>query len=186
MSAKKTTAKRSKSINRLEHLNILAGLFFVLAFAIITSLSAYITLAAKPPAPKTTPNLSLTPSNQSVALGSTLSVQIWTDSGAQSVNAAQVNLSYPVDKLNFVNINTANSSFGVEAQGSGGNGVVNIARGSTSSLTGKQLIATVNFTPLATKGKSSVVVSFTSGTALLSSATNQNILAATYSGSYSL
>jgi hypothetical protein len=149
MSAKKTTAKRSKSINRLEHLNILAGLFFVLAFAIITSLSAYITLAAKPPAPKTTPNLSLTPSNQSVALGSTLSVQIWTDSGAQSVNAAQVNLSYPVDKLNFVNINTANSSFGVEA-------------------------------------KSSVVVSFTSGTALLSSATNQNILAATYSGSYSL
>jgi hypothetical protein len=186
MSAKKSTTKKSKQVSKLDHLNILIGLFFVLIFAVITSLSAYSTLAAKPPVALTTPNLSLTPSSRSVSSGSTLSVQIWADSGSEPVNAAQVNLFYPVDKLNFVNISTSNSSFGVEAQSSGGNGQVNIARGSTSPVTGKQLIATVNFTPLSTKGNATAAVNFTSGTTLLSSTTNQNILAATYSGSYKL
>jgi hypothetical protein len=182
----KNKSKKTTSLGAWSHFNIFAGLFFVLSFAIITSLSAYSTLAIKPAPVLNTPNLSLSPSSGSVAAGTKLSVQIWADSSSRGVNAVQVNLTYPIDKLNFVNIDTANTAFGVEAQSSGSNGVINIARGSTSSVTGKALVATVNFTPLAIKGKANAAINFSPGTVLLSATTNADILAATYGGVYSL
>jgi hypothetical protein len=180
--------KKTNSPSKLEHFNIFAGLFFVIAFAIITSLSAITTMAAKPQPVRSTPNLSLSPSSASVSAGSTLAVQIWMDSGVSTVNAVQANLSYPLNKFNFVNIDSAGTAFGVEAQSTGGNGTVNIARGSTAPLSGKQLVATVNFTPLSSinKHRSTASVTFTTGTALLSDVTNTSILAATYGGSYRL
>jgi hypothetical protein len=185
MSTKRATKRSGHDIFH-QHLNIFAGLFFVFAFAIVTTLSAYTSLAAKPARQLVTPNLSLTPSSQRVAAGSTLSVQIWADSSTTQVNAVQANLSYPIDKLNFVNIDTTNSAFGVTAENTGGNGLIHIARGSTAPLSGKFLVATVNFTPLQTKSKSSAAINFTSESALLNSSTNTNILAAKYGGSYSL
>jgi hypothetical protein len=193
----KAKSKKVNSASRLDHVNILSGLFFVLAFAVVTTLSAYTTLAAKPQEVLKTPNLSLSPSSQNVAAGSTLAVQVWEDSGIQSANAVQANMSYPIDKLNFVGIDTTNSAFGVEAQSSGGNGVINIARGSTSPISGRQLVATVKFTCLsaassstakhrASSSAATATVSFTDGTVLLSDVSNSNILAATYSGTYSL
>jgi hypothetical protein len=104
--SKKHKSKKSSFGSFNQHLNIFAGLFFVLAFAIITTLSAYTTLAAKPAPQQLAPNLSLTPSSQRISAGSTLSVQIWADSSSQLVNAVQANLTYPLDKLNFVNIDT--------------------------------------------------------------------------------
>jgi hypothetical protein len=187
--AKKSTSsnKKSGSLSSIYHFNVFVGLFFVLAFAVVTTLSAYVSLAVKPSPPAITPNLSLAPSSAQVARGSTLSVQIWADSADQPVNAVQINLSYPVDKLNFVSIDTANSAFGVAAQNTGGNGVIDIARGATDPVSGRSLVATVKFTPLtAAKGKSKAVISFTPGTVLVSSNTNGNVLAATYNGSYSL
>jgi hypothetical protein len=184
----KRTSKKSNVLTPLNHFNIFAGLFFVLAFAIVTTLSAYVSLAAKPQPVLTTPNLTLTPASQIVSAGSTLSVQVWADSGTNTVNAVQANLAYPIDKLNFVGIDTTNTAFGVEAQSTGGNGTVLIARGSATAVSGKQLVATVKFTPLSTSSKhrSSAVVSFSKDAALLSNVSNTNILAATYSGTYSL
>jgi hypothetical protein len=183
-----TKTKNTNSRSRLDHFNVFAGLFFVLAFAVITSLSAITTMAAKPQPVKATPNLSLSPSSQTVQSGSTLTVQIWEDSGLSTINAVQANLAYPISKLNLVKIDSTSTAFGVEAQSSGGNGVINIARGSTTPLSGKQLVATLNFTPLTStsKQRSTASVTFTTGTALLSDVTNLDILAATYGGSYSL
>jgi hypothetical protein len=117
-----------------------------------------------------------------------LTVQVWEDSGLSTINAVQANLAYPLSKLNLVKIDSTSTAFGVEAQSSGGNGVINIARGSTTPLSGKQLVATLNFTPLTStsKQRSTASVTFTTGTALLSDVTNLDILAATYGGSYSL
>jgi hypothetical protein len=69
-------------------------------------------------------------------------------------------------------------------QGSGENGKVTIARGSFQPVSGKLLVATVNFTGANTSGQATV--SFATGTALLSAKTNKNILAGTYGGDYTL
>jgi hypothetical protein len=183
--ATKTQAKRSsKKTNTLtpwHHFNLIAGLFFVLSFAVVTTLSAYTSMAAKPAPTLTTPNLSLTP----ITSGSTYSMQLWADSGTQPVNAVAANLTYPLDKLNFVKIDSTNSAYGVEATSKGGNGTIDIERGSTTPLSGKQLIATINFTALSTR-RTTAPVSFATGSLLLSSTTNTNVLAATYAGSFSL
>ena len=189
---KKKTTKRSaqaSSAGFLHHFNILAGLFFALSFAVIMTLSGYTSMAAKPQPALAVPNLTLSPASATVSSGSTLSVQIWEDSGTQNVNAVQANLTYPADKLSFVNVDSTNTGFGVDAQSSGGNGTVTIAKGSTTPVQGKFLVATVNFTSLsssANKHKSTATISFAPGTALLSSTTNSDILAATYGGNYTL
>jgi hypothetical protein len=183
-----TKSKKARSVSKLQHFNIFAGFFFVLSFAVITSLSAYTALAAKSAPALITPNLALSPSSGIVSAGSTLAVQIWEDSGTNTVNAVQVNLTYPIDKLNFVKIDSTNTAFGVEAQSMGGNGTIAIARGNTTALQGRQLVATLNFTPLnaTSKHRSSATVSFSPGTVLLSSVSNSDILAATYGGTYNL
>jgi hypothetical protein len=180
-SSSNSASKKAKSLGHWQHFNIFAGLFFVLAFALVTTLSAYTSMAAKPGPTLTTPNLSLTP----VTSSTTRSMQVWSDSGTQIVNAVQANITYPIDKLNFVSIDTTNSAYGVEAVSKGGNGVIDIERGSATPLSGRQLIATINFTSLSTR-KTTASVNFTSGSLLLSATSNTNVLAATYGSSFSL
>jgi hypothetical protein len=182
----KSKSKKSNSLNRADHMNILAGLVFALAFAVITTLSAYSNLswAAKPGTPQYTPNLSLLPRSQTVQNGSNLSIEVWADSGSQEVNAVQANLIYPADKLNFLNINSTNSGFEIAAENTGANGLIKIARGTTAPKVGKQLVAIVSFSTLSTRGKASV--NFTTGSALSSYSTHTDVLLATYGGSYSL
>jgi hypothetical protein len=175
-------SKKAKSLSQWQHFNIFAGLFFVLAFALVTTLSAYTSMAAKPPQTLVTPNLSLT----SISNNPTLSLQVWADSGIQAVNAVQALLTYPIDKLNFVSIDTTNTAYGVEAVNKGGNGSIDIERGSATPLSGKQLVATINFTALQTQRKTNATVTFASGSVLLSSTSNTNVLAATYGGNFSL
>lgn len=162
-------------------------IIFVIIFAVVASIVIYSSWAAAPGGSKggaKTPSLSLSPASQKVPLSSSLKIEIWADTNSQPVNAVQANLSYPIDKLNFVNVDGTNSAFGLSVQGDGGNGVVTIARGSFQPISGKLLVATVNFTGANPKGRATV--SFTNSTALLSSTTNQNILAGTYGGTYSL
>ena len=130
------------------------------------------------------PNLMLQPSSQKVSLSSPLSVRIWANTGNHKVNAVQANLSYPIDKLNFVNVDGAGSAFGLAVRGTGDNGKVTIARGSFQPVTGKLLVATVNFTAANNNGVASV--KFAADTTLISATTNKNILAGTYGGNYNL
>jgi hypothetical protein len=117
-------------------------------------------------------------------MSSPLSVQIWANTNGQNVNAVQANLTYPIDKLNFVNLDFTNSAFGLAVQGDGGNGQIRIARGNFTPVSGNLLVATINFTGANNRGKANV--SFSTGTALISATDNTNILAGTYGGTYSL
>ena len=131
-----------------------------------------------------TPNLSLSPSSQKVSQGSTLTVSVWADSSSTTVNAVQANLSYPANLLTYSSIDTSGSAFGVTAQATGGNGKVQIARGNATAISGKLLIAKVNFKAATNKG--TAAITFTTGTALAGYTTNKDTLKSTYGGSYTL
>ena len=158
------------------------GLLFAVLVGAAIGYFIYISLAA--PA---APNVYLTPSSKTMAANTTFSVQVRENSGSTAVNAVQANFSYPANLVDFVSIDATSSAFTTEAQSSGGSGQVNIARGIIGSLTGDQLVATVNFKTKTTSGAAAMV--FVSGTALVSSSTNQDILgslSATTGGTYTV
>jgi hypothetical protein len=149
------------------------------------SASVTVTVSAVqvPPAP----TIYLNPLTKSYAVGATFTVELREDSGSQQVNAIQANLTYPTDKLEFVSIDATGSGFSTQAQNDGGNGQIAIARGSTTAQSGNQLIAKITFKAKTATG--SVTVPFVSGTQMVSSATNRNILSSlssTGGGSYTI
>lgn len=144
-------------------------LVFAAVFGLIGGYLLFKALAA--PA---APTVYLSPDTRTLAPNTTFTVDVREDSGGSSVNAVQANLSYPATLVDFVSINTSNSAFTTEAESSGGSGVVKIGRGIIGSLTGDQLVATVTFKTKTTGGAANIT--FSSGTALVSSSTNQNLL----------
>jgi hypothetical protein len=157
-------------------------LVFGLIFAAVGGYIIWRSLAAPPP-----PTIYLSPATQTVGPGATFTVQVRENSSTTSVNAVQANLSYPTSLLTFVSIDTTGTAFSIEAQNSGGGGTINIARGTTTPVTGDQLVATITFTATSTSG--AATVAFTSGTALVSSSSNADILGglgATGSGTYTV
>ena len=129
--------------------------------------------------------LSVSPATAIVANGSAFSVQVYEDSGTATVNAVQANLTYPANSLTLTSISTTGTSFPLEAQSSGSGGTITMARainGGTSPVTGKQLVATLNFTSSMTTG--SATVDFTTGSAVVSSVDNTALVLTTQSGTY--
>jgi hypothetical protein len=105
-----------------------------------------------------TATLSLTSSSYTVNKGSTLAVNVYEDSGSDPVNGVQVNFSYPTASFSYTSMTTG-SSWGIQAQNSGGNGVVKIALATgigQAGLTGKQLVATVYFSVTGGSGTASM------------------------------
>jgi hypothetical protein len=113
-------------------------------------------------------SLYISPATKTVTKGNDIAAAIYEDSGSATVNAVQANLSYPTS-LTFVSIDAAGSAFSIAAQGTGGGGSVKIGRGTTTPVSGPQLIATVHFTA-ASAGAASV--SFASGSAVIRSTDN--------------
>jgi hypothetical protein len=139
-------------------------------------------LLAVKPAFAASANLYLSPASTSVTNGSTFTVNVRENSGGDAVNAAEVHLIYPADKLDFVSISSS-SAFGIVAASSGGGGNVNIDRGATPAVTGDQLVAIVRFKAKASSGSASIT--FGSSSKVVSEAGNQNILSGTSGGTYS-
>ncbi len=161
-----------------------AGLvLFVALFAAVGTYTILQTLAA-PNRPTSAVSVSIEPASQKIANGSTLVLQIWENSQTETVNAVQADLTYGVDKFDFVSIDPANSAFDITAPFSGGNGTISIARGSTTGLTGRQLVATIHLRARAGTGKTNV--SFASSSALLRASDNVSILQQTVGGRYTL
>lgn len=158
---------------------------FVVIFAAIGGYILWKSFAATPPAP----TVYLTPDAQTFGGSTSFSIQVRENSGTTPVNAVQANLSYSTSLLTLVSVSTS-STFGVVAQNSGANGVINIGlgvSGGSAPVTGDQLVATLNFKTNTTAGTASVP--FTTGTALVSSSTNTNLLsslAATGGGTYTI
>lgn len=184
-STSKSSSKKEKSaspIKRLKHSGkyTQVWLFFSLAIAVIAGYFIYTSLAAP-----TAPTVYLSPASQTLGPNTTFTVQVREDSGTTPVNAVQANFSYPAALVDFVSISTTGTAFTTDAPSSGGSGQVSIARGIIGNLTGDKLIATVTFKTKTTSGTANMA--FTTGTALVSSSSNQNLLASlasTGGGSY--
>jgi hypothetical protein len=129
-------------------------------------------------------SLYLSASTKNVNQGDTFSVAVRVNTGGDGVNAVQANLTYPASMLQFVSISAAGSSFDVSAQGSGGGGAIQIARGAISDVTGDALVATVTFKALLDGGTANV--DFSGGSAVVRSSDNIDILTGTSGGRYTL
>ncbi len=123
-------------------------------------------------------NLYLTPSNTTGGMGSNITVSVRTNITSDPVNAIQANLTYPADKLDFVGVNAAASPFNIQAESTGGGGVVRIARGVIGAgLTGDRLVATVTFRVKQNSG--TAAISFAGDSAVVSGSSNSNVLSGT-------
>lgn len=136
-------------------------------------------------------NLYLSPGRQDVAFNTSFSVEVRVDTGNEEINAVQSNLSYPADKLDFISISNDGSAFGIEAENSGGNGSVKIARAVTPasgqpprSVSGDLLVATVTFKAKSTA--SQATVGFADGSYVGRTSDGANILAGTTPGTYTV
>ncbi|MDF2460794.1 MAG: glycoside hydrolase family 48 [Candidatus Saccharibacteria bacterium] len=127
-------------------------------------------------------SLYLTPANAVVANTATFTVQVRESSGTDPVNAVQANLTYDATKLDFVSISDTGSAFATAAEGTGGAGVVKIARGNVTAVTGDQLVATVTFRSKISSG--TAAVDFSVGSALVRSTDNVDILVTKTGGTY--
>jgi hypothetical protein len=115
--------------------------------------------------------MSLSPSSSSITNGSTFTVSIVENSGAEPVNAASARLSYPASLLDFVSISSS-SAFSIVATNSGGGGSVQIDRGALPAVSGGQTVASVRFKAKASAGTAGI--SITSGS-LVSANSNKDI-----------
>ncbi len=117
--------------------------------------------------------LSLSPSSGSYALNGTLSVTIHEYSTDQ-INAVEADLTYDQAKLQFASIDDNSSAFDLTGPKTGGSGSVKIARAkSSTSLTGDQVVASVNFTVLAGSGTTSI--SFANSSQIVRTSDTQDV-----------
>ncbi len=128
-------------------------------------------------------SLSVIPASSNVALGSTFTVTIRENSGIDTVNAVQADLTYPATKLQFNSIDVTSSAFSVQATNTGGAGTISIARGTSTPVSGDQIVAVVSFTAI---GTGAANVAFAASSAVLSSVTNTNLLTITNPGVYTV
>ncbi len=109
----------------------------------------------------------------------TVSVSIYVDT-TESVSAVGATFTYPEDSLEFQSIDTSSTDFPTVAFSEGGDGKVRIESGiapGSDPLTGKKLIAVVQFKSLGGSGEKEI--SFIDGTQVISSETFENILGTT-------
>ena len=127
-----------------------------ISFLLVTILAAVPLLSARS-ALAASASLYLSPASSSVTNGSIFTVNVKVNSGSEKVNAAEVDLSYPTDKLEFVRINDT-SAWGFILASSGGSGSVRIERGANPSVSGDSLIASVQFKAKSSSGSATVSI----------------------------
>jgi hypothetical protein len=118
-------------------------------------------------------SLSLSPASGNESQGGTFSIGIYEDSGADTVNAASIDLTYPNNLLSYESTSSS-SAFNITAATSGGNGSVHIDRGALPAVSGRQLIASVRFKALSGSGTANL--SFENDSKVVSSKSSSNIL----------
>jgi chitodextrinase len=128
--------------------------------------------------------LSLSPATANVSLGSNVSVTIYEDSGATTVNAIEADLTYDQAKLQFVSIDTSTSPFnGLVARSTGGSGTVYLADGTSTPISGKQIVGVVTFKAI---GTGSTAVNFAATSGMAESTNNTDILGTMTGATYTI
>lgn len=119
-------------------------------------------------------SLYFSPSSGVYEKGSTLKVNIYTNTAGESVNAVQANFNYPTDKLQFSSISTSGSVLSIIAEKNGGGGAVRIAGGNPTPFSGTKFIASVYFKVLVSSG--TATLSFSADSAVVRVSDNQSVL----------
>jgi len=128
-------------------------------------------------------NFWLSPSSKSISQGQNISITIGVDTNGESVNAVQANLSYPVDKFDYVSLSTSGSALSIIAEKSVSGGQVRIAGGAMPpGFSGSKSIATITLKAKVNSGSASI--SFNSDSSVLRNSDNQNIASGKPSGNY--
>ncbi|MDB5175228.1 MAG: Fibronectin, type domain protein [Candidatus Saccharibacteria bacterium] len=110
--------------------------------------------------------MTMTANKTTVAAGGSVIVAVYMNGGGDNVNTVQANISYPASKLQYVGVSYTGSAFSITTPDNGGSGgVVVLANGSITPVTGSGLVATLTFKALAASG--SAALSFAGGTALV-------------------
>lgn len=130
-----------------------------------------------------TGTMTLSPATKTVTKGDSFDVAIYENSHTDSLNGVQANLSYNPNLLSVGGITPNSSVWPVQAENSASNGLIKIGRGTTTPVTGSQLVATVKFSAIATGGTQ---VSFTTGTGLIRSIDNSVEPSINTGGSYTV
>lgn len=95
-----------------------------------------------------TADVYLDPASGDVSSGDEFQVSIMVDSGEFNMDAAEVRLDFNRSEFSYVSHENSQSNFGVDANFDSGEGFIQIAAGSTSALSGDQLLAIVTFEAL--------------------------------------
>jgi hypothetical protein len=127
--------------------------------------------------------MSLTSNATTIQTGSPLTVTLRVDSGSDFVNSVQASMNYDAAQLRFVSLSEGTSFDLVTATDTSTPGLIRIARGTNTPVSGAQDVVTLNFTVLATSGTASV--SFDKNYSfVVDSITNSDILATAPTVSY--
>lgn len=111
----------------------------------------------------------ISPASSSLQNGSNKTFTIYVNTGSNSINAVQAQVSYDTSKFTYISLSPNTTNFPFVAEQSHSNGVITIASGTTSTVTGTKSVGT--FTLKAKVG---------SGTGAIS--VNINESAAVYNG----
>ncbi|MFO0920378.1 MAG: hypothetical protein U0451_01765 [Candidatus Saccharimonadales bacterium] len=183
-------SKNKKSKESETMIKWLKSLLLVLIFIFIGVLISYLVLLVNVDTNdhNTTTSkvtLSVTPLSEKLSLNQDFTFNVYVDTDNQSVNVVTAKLNYPSDKFEFVNIDTSESEFGVQAVSTGGSGNIEITRGSVTPINSTNaLVGKVTLKPIVSSEKA--IIGFTSSANVISSTTNTNILNKTINGSFSI
>jgi hypothetical protein len=178
--AKKKNSKNTSILpTRLKQINRHSLLVFLIIFALVGAIT-YRQIYAAPKIRGV--SLTLSPSNQTLMVGSELTIQVWADARERSMNAVQANLTYDINYFDFVSVNGTGSAFVIDASSTNSDGLIQIARGNIQPLTGRQLVANVVLRAKARIRKTTV--QFRSDSIITDSVNSTNILVGRGAGSY--
>lgn len=140
------------------------------AVAAAAGLAGLLTPVAASAAPQAT--LYLTPSTGSPSVGNEVDVQIRVNTGAQFTNAVQANFTYPSSQLSVLGFDNSASSFPVVAQQQASNGLIQVAEGAFTPVSGDANLTTIRFQVV---GTGTAQVCPTDQSEIVSSSTNLEI-----------
>jgi hypothetical protein len=117
-------------------------------------------------------SLYLAPATGSPSVGDEVDVQIRVNTGSQTTNAVQANLTYPSSQLSVLGFDNSATSFPITAQQQASNGLIQVARGTTTPVSGDTNLTTVRFQVI---GTGTAQVCPTDQSQIVSSSTNLEI-----------
>ena len=175
-----------KSVNPPYHENDIWVVLTTLVILILIPITVITVLVARDFRSRafSVPTLYLSPASQSLEPGSEFSIEVREDTLNQAINAVQANLSYDDSKIDLISIDPSNI-FEFQLENTGRDGEIRMGRGSFTPRTGEQIVATLNFR-VKTNAVGSSSIAFITGSSLVTSDGNYDILENTVGGNYNI